>query len=196
MEPKLKTLFDLLMEGYSAAQLAAAVETHGIVGWDRFGRFSSYKTGSTVAAQALDAIAGFHDEELRFWEEVECNPPENQDEMSQRSFPLDVVADLPSNGLHRFGWLVDQVPEIDRLDLQPQPPSYVEHAARVENLLVIMGALLDYLANRPRPVSQSQVLGSISIANPKVRGLGESTLEKWFAQANKAFKDAKSKVSP
>lgn len=49
---KLKTFYDLLVEGKTVAQLATAVETHGVSGWDRFGRFGQFAPSPRSEAAA------------------------------------------------------------------------------------------------------------------------------------------------
>lgn len=200
MEPKLKTLFDLLMEGYSTAHLATAVETHGIVGWDRFSRLGSHKPDSTVAAQALDALARFHDEELRFWEEVEFNPPKNQEEMSLRPFPLDVLAELPSNALHRFGWLLEQVPEIRRSD---EYPTFLKNrrTANPTKVNIVLGALLECLGSYRKSgktmmmPSEDQFIDKMLEKFPHVDFVKRSTIQSEFADAKKLVREAEVRAS-
>lgn len=80
---KLKTFYQLLDEGYTPAQLASAVEAHGVTGWDRYGRYASFKPKSPGASEALDALAKFF-AQLQKWEAQGIEQPYG---------PLDVVAE-------------------------------------------------------------------------------------------------------
>jgi hypothetical protein len=154
MEPvKLKTLYDLLVEGYSVGQLATTVEKHGVVGWDRFGRFGSHRPTSNPALQALNALAEFHAEERKFWDDVEENPPVDQDDFASRPRPLETVAEWRLLDLHSLGWPEDQVPQIDRSERHVPLPKHAEHPADPARLLLFIGCLLDFLDSRPRRYS-------------------------------------------
>jgi len=75
MEPvKLKTFYDLLLEGKTVAQLATAVETHGVTGWDRFGRFGEFghPSKSDGAVAALEVLASYFKYEEQFYEDLEA----------------------------------------------------------------------------------------------------------------------------
>ena len=41
----------------SVAALATAIESHGVYGWDRFGRLKEFKSDSKGAGKALDLLA-------------------------------------------------------------------------------------------------------------------------------------------
>lgn len=197
MEPvKLKTLFDLLVDGCTPAQLATAVEINGVHGWDRFGRFGTHKPSSSGAAQALDSLADYHHAEITFWQNIKDNPPQDDGDAAMRELPLDLFSEMPTCGIHKFGWPPDQVPEIDRLQRYPRPPRFAQDTANPNNLLRIIGALLEFIESRPKRYSQSQVIDTICGRHPEVHGLRESTLEKWFAAGNDALRKAKEKKAP
>jgi hypothetical protein len=87
---KLKTLYDLLRDGFTAAQLAMAVEKHGLSGWDRYGRFGEHKPKSGPVELALDALAEYHQAETEFFQDLEDNPPQDASDAGLREFPMDI----------------------------------------------------------------------------------------------------------
>jgi len=195
MESKLTTLYDLLTQGYTVAQLATTIETHGIHGWDCFGRYGEYKAKSTGAEQALTALANFYEEEERFWQRVEAKPPQNDEDMALivSEAPLEVVSEFKTLALHRFGWPADSLPPINRNETFPQVPRYARDTPKSLNLLRTIGALLDVIENRERKYRKTELIKILSERNPEVPGLAKSTLEKWFPAAESAFKEAKNK---
>jgi hypothetical protein len=51
------SLFDLYRIKTRISTLATAIERHGIQGWDRYGRFKTFKAEQPEAQAALDALA-------------------------------------------------------------------------------------------------------------------------------------------
>lgn len=187
----LRTLYDMLREGYTVAQLASAIEMHGVQGWDRFGRFDRHKPASSACTQALDALATYQSATEEFWQDLQDNPPRTTEEMGTRASPLDEVSEWVANDLHKFGWPPDQTPAIDRSVLYPNPPRPPKKGSEDEsprNILLMLGAVLDYLDRRPKRISQAQVIDDICATHAGVYGLRKTTLEKWFGQANLALK--------
>lgn len=192
--PKLTTLYDLLAEDYTVAQLATTVEEHGIHGWDRFGRYGEHKTNSPGAEQALDALADFYEKEQDFWERMNTHPPESYEDWEitiASESPLEVAREFQTLAIHHFGWPMGELPYIDRAERYPQIPKRKKHEADPTNLLRIIGALLDFLDSRQRPYKQTEVIAGICSRYPSVHGLAESTLEKWFGAGNRALEEAK-----
>lgn len=189
MEPvRLVTFYDLLQQGYTVGQLATAVEKYGVTGWDRFGRYGDFAPPpkSEGAITALDALADFHEFEVQYYEkrdEEDCTP----------SYEL---FDSPGTGVHRFGWQSDKLPNIDQSVADPPAPGTAKRDAQPRNALLLLGAVLDYLNQREKPPSQAQVIDKICSRHPDVYGLKEAALEKWFAAANKALRDATSQKNP
>jgi hypothetical protein len=188
---KLTTLYELLDNGCTAAQLATTIERSGVHGWDRFGRFGQYSASSNAGAQALDALAAFYAEEEAFWQGLQDNPPEGAEDIGSRVRPIDAVADFPKQELHKFGWPPEKVPEIDRLERHPRMPRVVRDPIQAKKLLETIGALLYFLKTRSRPYSQSEVINDISSQHPEVPGLQKATLEQRFADGNAALTNAK-----
>ena len=187
---KLKTLYDLLRDGFTAAQLATAVEKHGLSGWDRYGRFGEHKPKSGPVGQALDALAKYHQAETEFLQDLEDNPPQDASDAGLREFPLDIVGEVLTLELHRFGWRTDKVPAIDRSEKYPKAPSAAATEGDPRDALLLVGALLDYMARRQKPPSQNQIIEDICSRYPTVYGLKVATLQKWFGGANRVFRDA------
>lgn len=187
---KLKTLYDLLGEGFTAAQLASTIERSGVHGWDRYGRFGQYSPSSKGSAQALDALAYYRAAEERFWQELQERQPEDADDLVALDFPLDVVADWPTLELHKFGWPPDKVPAIDRAEKYPSAPRATRDEDGPRDALLIIGALLDFVARRQKPPSQAQIIEDISSQHATVYGLGSAALEKWFGRANMRLRAA------
>lgn len=195
MEPvKLKTFYDLLLEGKTVAQLATAVETHGVTGWDRFGRFGVFspphKSGG--ADEALDALARYQEKEERYYETREATGAGSS--WYDATPVTGLLEDLPlTAGIHRFGWTAEKIPSFDQPESYPPVPRLSNTTSHPRDALLILGAVLDYLAKRPKPPSQAQIIEEICIHHPEVYGLKVATLEKWFAEAKRAFKE---RISP
>lgn len=197
MEPiRLVTFYDLLGQGYSVAQLATAVETHGVSGWDRFGRFGDFAPPpkGEGARAALDALAHYLDFVDRFYEE--------RDAANEPDGPIDLTPALVmyegdrGAAIHRFGWPPDKVPVMDSPTSHPPAPRPRLRDSGPRNALLLLGAVLDYLSRRDRPPSQAQVIDDISGRYSDVYGLKAAALEKWFAEANKEFRAAIPQKAP
>lgn len=191
---KLITFFDLLSAGYTVAQLASAVEAHGATGWDRFDRFGSFPPTSEGARQALDALADYLEFEVGFYSRIESDPALTDAALSEIGSPLEELDGFRWAGIHRFGWLKDCLPSIDRsgdYPPAPRPPPKLAQP-RETTLLNILGAILLYVEVRHkvgttmRMPSQAKLIDKLCEDNLGVTGISVSNLEKWFSAAKKS----------
>lgn len=131
--------FDLVLlhgprHGVSIATLATAIEKYGVQGWDRFGRFKTFKQGDAIFDRALDFLAA----EAAF----------NSEGREERS-PFEYAAEdweTPS-----YGWREDALPDFKAIEaeqaaapVQPKRRSAAESKAEDNNLRII-GGLLGYI---------------------------------------------------
>jgi hypothetical protein len=198
---KLITFFDLLSAGYTVAQLATAVETHGATGWDRFGRFGAFPPNTVGAKQALDALSDYRAFETGLLFQMQSELDLTDGECTVVGSPLDEIADFRDAGIHRFGWTTDAMPSIDRTELHPAVPMTVRKTGqpRPSAILNILGAILLYFEVRNkagtthRMPSQADLIGKLCEENVGVDGISESNLQKQFAEARRSVKGARIK---
>ena len=196
---RLVTLYDLLQRGHTVAQLATAIERHGIAGWDRFGRYSAKTSNknSEMAQDALAALAAFWKYQIAFEAEVEAELSASAELDIGRA--IEDFGEWPEVPIHHFGWSQEQLPDIGSVAACPKPPRLGVDSPtfRHSTLLHIIGALLDFIESRGRAPSQAQVVDTILARHPTLSGAKRSTLEGCFAEANEALgrtpKQSKSK---
>lgn len=184
-KPAIKTFFEFLQDGCTVAQLATTVEHKGVDGWDRFGRFGSHARGSAGAMQALDALADFYDYDTRLREEDPSTDPN----------ALDDLAEFPHAGVHRFGWLHGQLPEINRSETHPLPPRKARTSDPTK-VNTVLGALLECLGDfrdsgkTMKIPSEDRFINAMLERFPHVRFVSRSTIQNEFATAKEIVRKA------
>lgn len=199
-QPKLVTLFDLLRDGCTPAQLATAIEKHGVSGWDRFGRFGTFKPTSDGAGSALDILADFQSAIIQSYTEAE-KELENMgpdDPYPSPEYPLDLFAFSPGlKAIHMFGWLPDKLPPIDRTVQHPPPPTTKISPRSANETLNALGGLLLVLKdlnesdNLMKMPSEAQLINKCLTKFPRFPGISKNNLEKKFAAAKQQVKAEK-----
>ena len=209
-QPKLVTLFDLLRKGYTPAQLATAVEKHGVTGWDRFGRFGPFKPTSDGARSALDTLADYHSALNDAYERAdqELANLEPGDPYPGLDDPLDFLTEHTHTvPLHHFGWPPDKLPPIDRTIQHPPPPKSKVSTRSADETLNALGGLLLVLRDLHKSgktmmmPSEAALIKKILEKYPRFPGLSNSNLINKFAAGKQSVeKDAplyqKKEISP
>ena len=189
-QPKLVTLFDLLHDGCTPAQLASAVEKHGVSGWDRFGRFGQFKPPSDGARSALDTLADYHSALNDAYERAnqELDNPEPGDPYPGLDDPLDFLAEHTHTvPLHHFGWPPDKLPSIDRTVQHPPPPTRKISSRSADETLNALGGLLLVLRDLNKSgktmkiPSEAALIDKVVEKFPRFPGLSNSNLINKFA---------------
>jgi len=196
-QPKLVTLFDLLHDGCTPAQLATAIEAHGVTGWDRFGRFGQLKPTSDGARSALDSLAAYQSALNDAYERAdqELANLEPGDPYPGLDDPLDFLAEHTHTvPLHHFGWPPVKLPPIDRTVQHPPPPTRKISPRSANETLNALGGLLlvlkdlhesDKLLKMP---SEAQLINKCLTKFPRFPGISKNNLEKKFAAAKQQLK--------
>ncbi|MFM7343730.1 MAG: hypothetical protein ACKO3Q_13830 [Betaproteobacteria bacterium] len=186
---RLVTFYELLQQGYTVAQLATAVEHHGVAGWDRFGRYTDQpvKPSSDMAGEALDVLATYSRYERAFESDVEAYQLETQETGGSRA--IEHFEEWSQVPIHHLGWPEGRLPEFGRIEPSPVPPRRGAGSStfRDETLLHTIGALLDFIETRHNPPSQARIIDDILGRHPALSGGKPTTLEKCFARANEAL---------
>jgi len=209
-QPKLVTLFDLLRKGYTPAQLATAVEKHGVTGWDRFGRFGPFKPTSDGARSALDTLADYHSALNDAYERAdqELANLEPGDPYPGLDDPLDFLTEHTHTvPLHHFGWPPDKLPPIDRTIQHPPPPKSKVSTRSDDETINALGGLLLVLRDLHKSgktmmmPSEAALIKKILEKYPRFPGLSNSNLINKFAAGKQSVeKDAplyqKKEISP
>ena len=188
----LVTFFDLLRDGYTVAQLATAVEQHGVTGWDRYGRYGTFKPSDDATKSALDALAECLRAEDRFWDEKSQEPNPDPAEGNLDGSFIDRLEDWWSLPIHRFGWPEERVPAID-LTSEPPPPRSKGRAngENMTTLLNILGCVMlcmqeKHKAKIPmRLPSQAGLIRKLCNDYSGVIGINKSSLENYFSDAKR-----------
>jgi len=193
-QSKLVTLFDLLRDGYTPAQLATAIEAHGVTGWDRFGRFGPFKPTSDGARSALDSLADYQLVLNTAYDRAdqELSNLQPGDIFTGVEDPLDSIFDDERNvDLHRFGWPPDTLPPIDRTVRHPPPPKSKVSTRSADETLNALGGLLLVLRDLHKSgktmmmPAEKALIGKIVEKYPRFPGLSESNLINKFAASKK-----------
>ena len=189
-QPRLVSLFDLLRKGYTPAQLATAVEKHGVSGWDRFGRFGQFKPTSDGARSALDSLAAYQSALNEAYERAdqELDNPEPGDPYPGLDDPLDLLAEHTHTVLlHHFGWPPDKLPSIDRTVQHPPPPTRKISSRSADETLNALGGLLLVLRDLNKSgktmkiPSEAALIDKVVEKFPRFPGLSNSNLINKFA---------------
>ena len=197
MEPiSIQSLYTLLSQGNSVAQLATAIQKHGIHGWDRFGRFGKFSATSDASSEALDGLAEFFNEELKYLEQLEANPPESAEDMAflASQSPLETAGDFQSLSIHRLGWMDGQIPVMPEADSFPPTPLRKRKATPESPSLHVLGALLNVLAglrsNGHRIPSEDQLIEKMLAKFPTVKWVKRTTIQNNFSDSKAAVSQA------
>jgi hypothetical protein len=162
-------------------QLATAIEKHGIQGWDRFGRFTSFSSTSPQGQQALDALA--HARSLY---------------LEKGTYKLEEFVDAPFD---RFGWLSDVMPDLDLASSAgpaspDEPPEHRKAQAKeikirnARELTHVIGALLMFIRGEvsehkhPDYAGQTKLIDLLDAEFDGYSGVTEGYLTKLFPDAN------------
>jgi hypothetical protein len=191
----LVTFFDLLSEGYTVAQLATAVEQHGVIGWDRYGRYGTFKPSDDATKSALDALADFLRAEDRFWEKKSQEPNPDPAEGNLDGSFINTLEDWWSLPIHRFGWQRDNLPPIDR-KIEPLAPKRrkKEDEFSQKTLLNIIGCFLSYIGERSKsgkPIyspSEAQLAERFLADDRRLYGTSDRNLDKVFEAAKRQLR--------
>lgn len=181
-ESELITLADLIVgKGVTVGVLATAIETHGIQGFDRFGRFRSWPPDSDGAKRALELLA------------IQWAHPDGYDEMS----PAD--HDQGDTEYSNFGWPRGELPDFKALSrdviVAPARPQSVKKRENAE--LAIIGMLLRFIRGElsrnkhPDFSSEAELINVLDDQRDSGRypGLSRSNLAGKFAAAKKVLQD-------
>jgi hypothetical protein len=191
----LVTFFDLLREGYTVAQLATTVEQHGVTGWDRYGRYGTFKPSDDATKSALDALAKYLQSEEDYWnKKSQEQPPDLSEFISEDPF-IDIFEDWFSLPIHRFGWQRDNLPPMDR-KIEPLAPKRrkKEYEFSQKTLLNIIGCFLSYIAERSesgKPIyspSEAQLAERFLADDRRLYGTSERNLDKVFEAAKRQLR--------
>ena len=213
------TLFDLLSERYTPAQLATTIETHGVYGWDRFDRYGAFKKTDAGASLALDALAEYVEHSHKFNERLQAEQERYPDEPVYGS-PLEDLGGLTAIGIHRFGWPEAKLPRIKREEKSPPPPARKRRDSELTPHLLVLGALLAALAKirqnstpnsaskakKKDPFSENELIKKILEMFPDIPNLKRSSMHPIFKDGKSAvenkenflndwFKDAKQELT-
>lgn len=190
MEPaNLKSLFDYLREGYTAAHLATAIETHGVCGWDPYNRFGCFKPSSAGAQRALEALAEFVDFEGRYYDERDHRQQHDPDDLD--ATPAIDELDGFSTPLEAFGWPLEALPSIDKSATNPPNPARRRPAKEPSDALIALGGLLGCLAElraagRPLVIpSESVLINKMLEKYPGVKYVKKGSLGDIFTDAKR-----------
>ncbi len=190
--PKITTLFDLLAKGLTVAQLATAIETHGIFGWDRFGRFFSpgEPPNKKLSPEALDALATFNEYQVSFYEERDAT---YDGESMDLTAAIDVLDGTQSTALNRLGWLEGKLPDFPIAEAFTPPPRPRRKATPESPTLRVLGALLLHLQDlrksgkTMRIPSEDTLIGDMATKFDGHKWLSRTTIGNNFTDAKKAF---------
>jgi hypothetical protein len=195
-------LGDLLAgpERISPGALATVIEKHGVQGWDRYGRFTSFKEGDEGLKkahyeEALDAVAAQADHE---WKSAFEQYPDQS--------PADAFAG-DATPFSRYGWRKSKLPSFaDSQEGEASAPSRPPpQQKKLENanavLLGVMKLLLvddkdreHFTLNQLPPYRSQQelinVLEDIGKDNT-LPGLGKSTVGEKFKEVNRVLNERK-----
>lgn len=161
----------------STATLATAIERYGIQGWDRYGRFTTFKAGDSEAVMGLKFLA----------KQYEWNS--NMDNCQEHTLSPAEAWDGPGYGV---GWFANEAPDFDAIAAEskgspPKPPK--QHSKREETSnLNIIAAMLDFLLRKASYKSEAALIDDLLTAGyDDYDGISKRTLEKRFAAAKKSL---------
>lgn len=163
----------LFERGASVGSLATAIESSGVWGWDRYGRFKLFGPEHRASLDALDRLA-LHYEKI--------NDPQDEE--------YGVHQDPETDRLYLFGWPADQLPsmqESERVVLKPTRP---QAASRGENATLrlveglrrfCLGLLTDH--RHPDCANEDELIAAIVNHSAGRDGLKKATIKSKFKAA-------------
>ena len=169
-------LYVLYKRGISPGTLATAIESGGIYGWDRYGRFKRFEANAPEVHPALNALAG---------------QAQHEDDPDSPSPMFDEGTDA----FNRFGWPANELPDFAAIEagMPPAPPRPQPSRRSEDATLAIVGALLDFIKGKvgesrkahPSYESETQLAELIAGELGEFPGLSKSNLQKKFTLAKK-----------
>jgi hypothetical protein len=154
--------------GISIGALATSIESSGVWGWDRFGRFACFGKDSVEACAVFDRLA------LQY--------ARNEHPMSSEE-PDDPVDDL----LCLWGWSKRDLPDFAcvEADQPPQPKRRpADHARAAKSSDMLIGALTEFALGeklwkgRAQFKNQTELIVELSERYKGMAGMSKRTLEK------------------
>jgi hypothetical protein len=188
----LKSLYDLLAEGYTVAQLATAVETHGVLGWDRYGRFDHFKPRSDGAQLALDALAEFFTYEAEYFQRRDYESRLQPGEPADMTSAIESI-DQGGSLLEAFGWPPEALPAIDPQTASSPRPPIQRKRHETTSALIALGGLLECLSeyrDKGHPMtmpSESVLIDKMLTKFPSTKYVKKGSLGDIFADAKRAI---------
>lgn len=170
----------------SIATLATAIERHGIQGWDRYGRFTTFKAGDAEAVVGLEFLARQH--------EWNCNVDNCQDGTQS---PVESW-EGPGYGV---GWLDDEAPDFDAIAAEskgrslPEPPKKSGGNGKGENHdMRLIAALLEVIDGTALGTKHPDYQSTQKLAQELEKVYGsrigtEGSLVKKFSAARQKLQD-------
>lgn len=182
--PDLITVAHILLTYSDWQAVVTAIETHGLQGWDRYGRWGKFKPDQRPVSDALDAIA----EVLKQWD------------LHGEAFNAhDWIEDHAGyHNLHAVGWAESDLPKFrDYVSALPKKPAVYRSTRRIEkNDLVLIAFLLRLIlgeeggCKHPQFSSEQDIKNYASDHLKGVPGLSERTLDTKFREAKRCWDQA------
>jgi len=177
MEKELIPLVRILFE-CSPPVVATAIETHGLWGWDRYGRWGEFKPNSATCANALDAVSEVN---YRIVKSRSQDPPTGwQSVLTANAF----------TPLHHLGWLKGQQPNFKKFENElAKTPAFKpleNHNLRPDTELAVIGAIVDLVTCKTPRIEGFESITQAKLIKNAVRrygdlpGVSKANLEKVF----------------
>ena len=175
--PLMKTL-EMYLRDHSVGDLATAIETHGIHGWDRFGRFCHFKPDSLVVNGILNDLA-----EQKEWEDGGSGVLNKYQGQSPAEYAASYYDTLPTPWTG-CGWRDGQIPDLGFVVKKAKRLSDI--TKREDIVLTLMAALALAVDIDIRDPKAAIRLGEIMEASP-FQTPAPGTLRDIVARAREAF---------
>jgi hypothetical protein len=177
MEKELIPLINILFR-CSPPAVATAIETHGLWGWDRYGRWGEFKPNSATCADALDALSEVHYGIVK--SRLQDPPIDWQS----------VLTSTPPNPLHHLGWLKAQQPNFKKFENElAKTPAFKpleNHNLRPDTELAVIGVIVDLVTCKTPRIEGFESITQAKLIKNAVRlygdlpGVSKANLEKVF----------------
>lgn len=164
--------------GISIGALATAIESSGVWGWDRFGRFSCFGKDSAEVCVVFDRLA------LQY---------------ARNEHPMDLVeqGDPADDPLWQWGWLKGNLPDFGAVEAsRPKPPLRPADIARAEKSKdMLIGALTEFALGdgpwkgRPQFKNQTELIEEFAERYQGMGGMSKRNLEKALPRGRDALKE-------